>query len=65
MSEPTAPDATPAPAPAPDPAVVALREEVGRILGDAAAADPAPGVPAWRVDAAGVLDAPASTTSSS
>ncbi len=61
MSEPTTSDATPgpapAPAPAPDPAVIALREEIGRILGDAATPDPAPGLPAWRVDAAGVPDA--------
>jgi len=66
MSEPTAPDAAataapppaaPAPPPAPDPAVIAMREEVARILGDAATPDPAAGVPAWRVDAAGVPDA--------
>ena len=67
MSEPTAPDAAaapaapppaaPAPPPAPDPAVIALREEVARILGDAATPDPAAGVPAWRVNAAGVPDA--------
>jgi NADH:ubiquinone oxidoreductase subunit C len=67
MSEPTAPDAAPspaaapaaapAPAPAPDPALLALREEVGRVLGAAATPDPASGVPAWRIDAAGVADA--------
>jgi len=65
MTEPTAPEATPAPAavpaaapaPAPDPALIALREEVGRILGETATADPAAGVPAWRVDASGVPDA--------
>ena len=71
MSEPTAPDAAaapaaaptaptpaaPAPPPAPDPALVALREEVGRILGDTATPEPAAGVPAWRVEAAGVPDA--------
>lgn len=50
------PAAKPAP-PAPDPALVALREEVGRILGETAAADPAPGVPAWRVAADGIPDA--------
>jgi len=67
MSEPAAPDATPAPAaapaavpaaaPAPDPALIALREEIGRVLGAAAAPDPAAGVPAWRVEAAGIADA--------
>ena len=63
MSEPTAPDAaqapaaTPAAAPAPDPALIALREEVGRILGADAVPDPAAGVPAWRVEAAGIADA--------
>lgn len=65
MSEPTGPEtvpaaaaaAAPAPAPLPDPALVALREEIGRILGDAATADTAAGVPAWRVAAAGVADA--------
>ena len=63
MSEPTAPaaaqapGAVPAAVPAPDPALIALREEVARILGDAATPDPAAGVPAWRVDAAGVPDA--------
>jgi NADH:ubiquinone oxidoreductase subunit C len=65
MSEPTAPDAAPAPAPAaapapapaPDPALVALREEVGRILGANATPDSAAGVPSWRIDAAGVVDA--------
>jgi NADH-quinone oxidoreductase subunit C len=34
-----------------------MREEVTRILGDAATPDPAAGVPAWRVAAAGVPDA--------
>ena len=63
MTEQPAPDATPAPPaaaappPPPDPALIALREQVGRILGDAAVADPAPGVPAWRVDAPGITDA--------
>ena len=64
MSEPTAPDAAPspaaapaAPAPVPDPALLALREEVGRVLGAAATPDPAAGVPAWRIAAAGVTDA--------
>ena len=63
MSEPTAPDVAPSPAaapaaaPAPDPALLALQEEVGRVLGAAAAPDPASGVPAWRIDAAGVADA--------
>jgi NADH-quinone oxidoreductase subunit C len=64
MSEPTTPEAKPAPAAAPatapappDPALVALREEVGRILGEAAAPDTTAGVPAWRVAAAGVVDA--------
>ena len=63
MSEPAASDANPVPvpapvpAPAPDPALVALREEVGRILGDTAIADTTAGVPAWRVDAAGIPDA--------
>jgi NADH-quinone oxidoreductase subunit C len=65
MSEPTAPETTPAPAPAaapapappPDPALIALREEVARLLGDAATPDPAAGVPTWRVAAAGVVDA--------
>ena len=37
--------------------MIAMREEVARILGDAATPDPAAGVPAWRVDAAGVPDA--------
>jgi hypothetical protein len=37
--------------------VIALREEVARILGDAAILDPAAGVPAWRVEAAGLPDA--------
>ena len=46
-----------APAPPPDPALVALRAEIGRIFGDSAVADPAAGVPAWRVTAAGVPDA--------
>ncbi len=59
MSEPTAADPGPAPAaaPAPDPADVAFCEEIARILGDAAAPDPAAGVPAWRVPAAGITDA--------
>ena len=59
MSEPTVPAAAPTPvaAPAPDPALIALREEVGRILGSAATPDPAAGVPAWRVEAAGIADA--------
>ena len=64
MSEPTAPDAAPspaaapaAPAPVPDPALLALREEVGRVLGAAATPDSAAGVPAWRIDAAGVVAA--------
>jgi NADH-quinone oxidoreductase subunit C len=66
MSEQTAPEAVPAPAaappapappPPPDPALIALREEVARILGVGAAPDPAPGVPAWRVAAAGIQDA--------
>lgn len=55
--QPTVPTATPASAPAADPAVIALREEVGRVLGDSATADPAAGVPAWRVDAAKIPDA--------
>jgi NADH-quinone oxidoreductase subunit C len=62
MSEPTAPEAAaaappapaPAPPPAPDPALVALRELVGGILGAAATPDPLPGLPAWRVPAAGI-----------
>jgi len=55
MSEPTAPEATPAPeAPPVDPALAALREEVGRLLGSAASPDPAAGVPAWRLAAAAV-----------
>ena len=37
--------------------MIAMREEVARILGHAATPDPAAGVPAWRVDAAGVPDA--------
>ena len=37
--------------------MVALREEVARILGDTATPDSAAGVPAWRVDATGVPDA--------
>jgi len=37
--------------------VIAMREEVARILGDAATPDSAAGVPSWRVDAAGVPDA--------
>jgi NADH:ubiquinone oxidoreductase subunit C len=37
--------------------VVALREEIGRVLGDLATADAAAGVPAWRVAAAAVPDA--------
>jgi NADH-quinone oxidoreductase subunit C len=67
MSEPTAPEAAAAPvaapvpapaaAPAPDPALIALRQEVGVVLGDAATPDPAAGVPAWRVEAAGIPDA--------
>ena len=65
MSEPTAPDAArppaaapaAAPPPAPDPSLLALREEVGRVLGAAAAPDATAGVPAWRTDAAGLLDA--------
>jgi NADH-quinone oxidoreductase subunit C len=65
MSEPTAPEAASAPvaapapaaAPAPDPALIALRELVAGVLGDAATPDPAAGVPAWRVEAAGVPDA--------
>jgi len=64
MSEQATPDAAPAPAtapaaapaPAPNPAEIALREEVARILGGAATPDAAPGVPAWRVDAAGLPD---------
>jgi NADH-quinone oxidoreductase subunit C len=54
-----APAAAPAaaPAPAPDPAEVALREEVGRILGGAATPDGAAGVPAWRVDAGALPEA--------
>ena len=64
MSEPTAPEAIPAPAaapaapppPTPDPALIALREEVGRLLG-AATPDAAAGVPTWRVAASGIADA--------
>jgi NADH-quinone oxidoreductase subunit C len=67
MTEQPAPDATPAPPaaaapappppPPPDPALVALREQVGRVLGDLGAADPAPGLPTWRVPAAAITDA--------
>ena len=61
MSEQAIPDAAPtpaaAPAPAPDPGVVALREEVTRILGGTATPDDAAGVPAWRVTAAGLSEA--------
>jgi len=63
MSEPTAPaaaqapGAVPAAVPAPDPALIALREEVGRILGATATPDPAAGVPAWRVEATGIAEA--------
>jgi NADH-quinone oxidoreductase subunit C len=65
MSEQARPEAVPASAaapaaaspPAPDPAEVALREEVARILAGAATPDDAAGVPAWRVDAAGIVDA--------
>ena len=46
---------SPPPPPAPDPAEVAFREEVARALGTAA--DTAAGVPAWRVEAGGLLGA--------
>ncbi len=62
MSDEKTPAPTPPPAVAPaaappDPAAVAFSAEVARVLGDGAAPDAMPGVPAWRVDAARVVEA--------
>ncbi|HWR98493.1 MAG TPA: NADH-quinone oxidoreductase subunit C [Candidatus Methanoperedens sp.] len=54
---PAAPAPAPAPAPPPDPEAVAFAAAVSRTLGELAAPDALPGLPAWRVEAARIVEA--------